>query len=157
MTVIDPIHRPSRPALGERISRYCDLCGEPAADSDHRPGAGTLHRRGVCPMFDLAARAEHAVPGAVVSSYRLLNHYAPVLVREAHGCFEGRIALELQVCLWLPDSAGGLRLAPAGTAFVREFPAADAMPQADPAIRSAPVGRYDLPPQWMNPRQSFEP
>jgi hypothetical protein len=154
---VTPIHPLYRRARIEPIPPCCDLCGEDATAADLRPNGRSLHRRGVCYLFNLAACAEHAVPGAVVSSYRLLNFYAPVMVLGEHAWPDGKVRLGLRVCLWRRDAAGGLWLVPAGLPFVREFPLGDPMPQADPAIRFARLGPADLPPQWLDPRRYFEP
>lgn len=134
--------------------RYCDLCGEVAGHSDIREDGRTIHRDRVCSLWDTHTTAAVAKVGDVVSSYRLLNYAAPMVVRNVNPEYGEKIQISLQSCLWV-HSAGGLTLAADGAMCVREFPPADLMPSARPEIWRVRAALDGIPKEWLTARQSF--
>ena len=160
----EPSARPSRvlsdylartPFVGTVNFRYCELCGDYAEPGDRRRDGLIVHADRVCSLFAQRSVASEAVVGDVVSSKRLMNHHAPVMVARApepalNGC-RAWISRTFLLGRWVPCRSGKdvLRLVCDGPVVSRDMPAADLMPRADPSIlRPEGFGRMAIPEEW---------
>lgn len=134
----------------ESTGRYCELCQDAAQydDMDRRTGK-TVHRSRVCLLWQLGILAENLKSGDIVSSYKLLNYYAPMQVVDLMPLpYDNKIMISLRRCRW---AAAGeyVVLACDGPTVSRDFYRADPMPRAVADIAERRFLPGQIPPNWL--------